>query len=70
MLQVIEYIQFLQEKVNRYESSYNVWNQEPTKMMHWVSSNLYSYIGLKCFVGKQADMSGLASPKHVLGINF
>lgn len=42
MLQVIEYIQFLQEKVNRYESSYNVWNQEPTKMMHWVSSNLYS----------------------------
>lgn len=35
LLEVIEYIQFLQEKVNRYESSYNVWNQEPTKMMHW-----------------------------------
>ncbi|KAH6758514.1 hypothetical protein C2S51_018749 [Perilla frutescens var. frutescens] len=35
LLEVIEYIQFLQEKVNRFESSYNVWNHEPSKMMPW-----------------------------------
>ncbi|KAI3463843.1 hypothetical protein Pfo_020506 [Paulownia fortunei] len=35
LLEVIDYIQFLQEKVNRYESSYNVWNHEPSKMMQW-----------------------------------
>ncbi|CAA0815309.1 Transcription factor BIM1 [Striga hermonthica] len=35
LLEVINYIQFLQEKVNRYESSYcNGWNHEPPKMMH------------------------------------
>ncbi|KAL7153043.1 hypothetical protein ABFS83_04G138600 [Erythranthe nasuta] len=35
LLEVIDYIQFLQEKVNRCESSYNVWNHEPSKMMQW-----------------------------------
>nr|AMP82917.1 transcription factor BIM1 [Catalpa bungei] len=35
LLEVIDYIQFLQEKVNRYESSYNVWNHEPSKMLQW-----------------------------------
>ncbi|KAF5184823.1 Transcription factor bim2, partial [Thalictrum thalictroides] len=35
LLEVIEYIQFLQEKVNRYEVSYQGWNQEPTKLTPW-----------------------------------
>ncbi|KAL2479112.1 Transcription factor BIM1 [Forsythia ovata] len=35
LLEVIEYIQFLQEKVHKYESSYNVWNHEPSKFMQW-----------------------------------
>nr|AKN09624.1 basic helix-loop-helix transcription factor [Salvia miltiorrhiza] len=38
LLEVIEYIQFLQEKVNRYDSSYNIWNHEPAKMMQWDSA--------------------------------
>ncbi|XP_075490821.1 transcription factor BIM1-like isoform X1 [Primulina tabacum] len=32
LLEVIEYIQFLQEKVNKYESSYSVWNHETSKI--------------------------------------
>jgi len=36
-LQVIEYIQFLQEKVQKYEGSYQGWNHEPEKLMPWVS---------------------------------
>lgn len=37
-LQVIEYIQFLREKVHKFEGSYQGWNTEPTKLMRWVSS--------------------------------
>ncbi|KAL3824704.1 hypothetical protein ACJIZ3_020733 [Penstemon smallii] len=40
LLEVIEYIQFLQEKVNKYESSYDVWNHEPAKMMPWRNSEI------------------------------
>ncbi|OMO52576.1 hypothetical protein CCACVL1_29182 [Corchorus capsularis] len=35
LLEVIEYIQFLQEKLNMYEGSYQGWNQEPTKLVPW-----------------------------------
>lgn len=35
-MQVIEYIQFLQEKLQMYEQSYQGWNQEPTKLIPWV----------------------------------
>lgn len=38
-MQVIEYIQFLQEKVQKYEGSYQGWEHEPTKFP-WVI-NLY-----------------------------
>ncbi|KAK6153489.1 hypothetical protein DH2020_013128 [Rehmannia glutinosa] len=40
LLEVIDYIQFLQEKVNRYEGPYNVWNHEPSKMMQWKNSHI------------------------------
>lgn len=33
LLEVIEYIHFLQEKVNRYESPYNAWGHESSKMV-------------------------------------
>ncbi|XP_075479984.1 transcription factor BIM1 isoform X2 [Primulina tabacum] len=33
LLEVIEYIQFLQEKVIKYESSYSVWNHETSKII-------------------------------------
>ncbi|KAI4352362.1 hypothetical protein L6164_006623 [Bauhinia variegata] len=35
LLEVIEYIQFLQEKLQLYEQSYQGWNQEPTKLVPW-----------------------------------
>lgn len=38
LLQVIEYVQFLQEKVQKYEGSYQGWSSEPTKLMPWVRS--------------------------------
>ncbi|KAM1187715.1 hypothetical protein ACFX2J_023609 [Malus domestica] len=39
LLEVIEYIQFLQEKVNLYEGSYQGWSPEPTKLVPWKSHN-------------------------------
>ncbi|XP_024024838.1 transcription factor BIM1 isoform X3 [Morus notabilis] len=35
LLEVIEYIQFLQEKVQKYEGSYQGWNNEPAKLLPW-----------------------------------
>ncbi|KAI3513314.1 hypothetical protein L1887_20644 [Cichorium endivia] len=35
LLEVIEYIQFLQEKVNKYEDTCRGWNNEPPTMMPW-----------------------------------
>ncbi|KAG2667153.1 hypothetical protein I3760_15G097900 [Carya illinoinensis] len=35
LLEVIEYIQFLQEKVQKYEGPYQGWNHEPEKLMPW-----------------------------------
>ncbi|KAE8659369.1 hypothetical protein F3Y22_tig00116962pilonHSYRG00186 [Hibiscus syriacus] len=35
LLEVIEYIQFLQEKLQMYEGSYPGWSQEPTKIITW-----------------------------------
>ncbi|GER31886.1 basic helix-loop-helix (bHLH) DNA-bindingsuperfamily protein [Striga asiatica] len=39
LLEVIEYVQFLQEKVNRYEGSYQPWSSEPVKLMPWRNSH-------------------------------
>ncbi|OEL28476.1 Transcription factor BIM2, partial [Dichanthelium oligosanthes] len=39
LLEVIEYIRFLQEKVQKYEVSHPEWNQENAKIMPW--SNIY-----------------------------
>ncbi|KAK7295548.1 hypothetical protein RJT34_18458 [Clitoria ternatea] len=35
LLEVIEYIQFLQEKLQIYEQTCEGWNQEPTKLIPW-----------------------------------
>ncbi|XP_043701754.1 transcription factor BIM2-like [Telopea speciosissima] len=39
LLEVIEYIQFLHEKVHKYEQLYPGWNPEPTKLTPWRSSH-------------------------------
>jgi len=36
LLEVIEYIQFLQEKLNVYEGPYHDWSKEPKKLIPWV----------------------------------
>ncbi|KAF1864012.1 hypothetical protein Lal_00031165 [Lupinus albus] len=36
LLEVIEYVQYLQEKVQKYEGSYPGWSPEPSKLMPWV----------------------------------
>ncbi|XP_042397763.1 transcription factor BIM2-like isoform X1 [Zingiber officinale] len=43
LLEVIEYIQFLQEKVQKYESSFPGWNQENPKLMPWVKVYFRSF---------------------------
>lgn len=35
LLEVIEYIQFLQDKLQMYEGSYEGWSQEPAKLLPW-----------------------------------
>ncbi|KAL4283623.1 hypothetical protein GQ457_16G031420 [Hibiscus cannabinus] len=35
LLEVVEYIQFLQEKLQKYEGSNQGWNHEPSKLMPW-----------------------------------
>ncbi|XP_039795593.1 transcription factor BIM2-like isoform X2 [Panicum virgatum] len=39
LLEVIEYIRFLQEKVQKYEATFPEWNQENAKTLPW--SNMY-----------------------------
>ncbi|CAK8537099.1 unnamed protein product [Lathyrus sativus] len=39
LLEVIEYVQYLQEKVQKYEGSYQGWSQEPSKLMPWRNSH-------------------------------
>ncbi|KAK7275039.1 hypothetical protein RIF29_16145 [Crotalaria pallida] len=39
LLEVIEYVQYLQEKVQKYEGSYPGWNPEPSKLMPWRNSH-------------------------------
>ncbi|XBI81849.1 hypothetical protein VPH35_090665 [Triticum aestivum] len=39
LLEVIEYIRFLQEKAQKYEASFPEWNQENAKLLPW--SNMY-----------------------------
>ncbi|CAI9761822.1 unnamed protein product [Fraxinus pennsylvanica] len=39
LLEVIQYVQFLQEKLQKYEGSYQSWSSEPTKLMPWRNSH-------------------------------
>ncbi|KAE9605017.1 putative transcription factor bHLH family [Lupinus albus] len=39
LLEVIQYIHFLQEKLQIYEQSYEGWNQEPMKLIPWRNHN-------------------------------
>ncbi|KAM1633226.1 hypothetical protein ACFXTN_010314 [Malus domestica] len=47
LLEVIEYVQYLQEKIHKYEGSYQGWSPEPTKLMPWRNSHwrVQSFVG-------------------------
>ncbi|XP_061986204.1 transcription factor BIM2-like [Populus nigra] len=47
LLEVIEYVQHLQEKVQKYEGPYQGWSPEPAKLMPWRNSHwrLQSSVG-------------------------
>ncbi|XP_057543109.1 transcription factor BIM2 isoform X2 [Amaranthus tricolor] len=47
LLEVIEYVQLLQEKVQKFEGSYQGWSAEPTKLMPWRHSHwrVQSFLG-------------------------
>ncbi|KAG6500736.1 hypothetical protein ZIOFF_040586 [Zingiber officinale] len=61
LLEVIEYIQFLQEKVQKYESSFPGWNQENPKLMPWRALK-FSYSQVN-----QIPIDGLPDPSQVIG---
>ncbi|XP_022726332.1 transcription factor BIM2-like isoform X2 [Durio zibethinus] len=47
LLEVIEYVQFLQAKVQKYEGSYQGWSSEPMKLMPWRKNHwrVQSFVG-------------------------
>ncbi|XP_059448145.1 transcription factor BIM2 [Corylus avellana] len=47
LVEVIDYVQYLQEKVQKYEGSYQGWSSEPTKLMPWRNSHwrVQSFVG-------------------------
>ncbi|KAL3654330.1 hypothetical protein CASFOL_004011 [Castilleja foliolosa] len=44
MNEVIQYVQYLQEKVQKYEGSYQPWSSEPTKLMPWRNSHWRNFV--------------------------
>ncbi|XP_058228017.1 transcription factor BIM1 isoform X3 [Rhododendron vialii] len=67
LLEVIEYIQFLQEKVDKYEGSYQGWNQEPPKLMPWQKNNQSSVDG---FVDQSQATNSGSGPKLMFAAKF
>ncbi|KAJ3678359.1 hypothetical protein LUZ60_002162 [Juncus effusus] len=79
LLEVIEYVKFLQEKVTKYEATYPEWNPESSKLMPW-SNNRVSTEGISdispamrngsasayTFSGKFVDNSVPVTPSPVL----
>ncbi|KAE8661460.1 Transcription factor BIM2 [Hibiscus syriacus] len=58
LLEVIEYVQFLQEKVTKYEGSYHGWSSEPTKLTPWRNSHWR----VQSFVGQPQAMKNDSGP--------
>ncbi|XP_058183765.1 transcription factor BIM2-like isoform X2 [Rhododendron vialii] len=58
LLEVIEYVQYLQEKVQKYEGSYQGWRMEPTKLMPWRNSHWH----VQSLVGPTQAVKNDSSP--------
>nr|QOJ43689.1 bHLH transcription factor [Dracaena cambodiana] len=65
LLEVIEYIRFLQEKVHKYESSYPGWSDENAKLMPWVKVYFRSF-WKNARSNRQIPGDGTADPSQVI----
>ncbi|KAK8356161.1 hypothetical protein V6Z12_A05G337200 [Gossypium hirsutum] len=66
LLEVIEYVQYLQEKVKKYEGSYQEWNSEPAKLMPWRNSHWR----VQSFVGQQQAVKNGSDPGSAFAGKF
>ncbi|KAL0463697.1 UNVERIFIED_CONTAM: Transcription factor BIM2 [Sesamum latifolium] len=65
-MQVIQYVQFLQEKVQKYEGSYQPWSSEPTKLMPWRNSHWR----VQSFVGQAQTVKNGSGPGSIFPGRF
>ncbi|XP_029121925.1 transcription factor BIM2 isoform X7 [Elaeis guineensis] len=65
LLEVIEYIRFLQEKVQKYESSYLGWNQDNANLMPWVKVYFRSF-WKNARNNNQSTGDGVSDPSQVI----
>lgn len=66
LLEVIEYVQYLQEKVQKYEGSYQGWSPEPTKLMPWRNSHWR----IQNFVGHPQSLKNGSGPGSTFSGRF
>nr|XP_029116532.1 transcription factor BIM2 isoform X3 [Elaeis guineensis] len=65
LLEVIEYIRFLQEKVQKYESSIPGWSQDNTKLMPWVKVYFRSF-WKNARNNNESPGDGISDPSQVM----
>ncbi|KAE8732049.1 Transcription factor BIM2 [Hibiscus syriacus] len=66
LLEVIEYVQDLQDKVKKYEGSYQEWNSEPIKLVPWRNSHWH----VQSFVGQQQAIKNGSGPGSAFAGKF
>ncbi|KAK4567918.1 hypothetical protein RGQ29_003621 [Quercus rubra] len=66
LLEVIEYIQFLQEKVHKYEGSYQGWSHEPAKLMPWRNNHRPA----ESYVDQSRGVNSASAPALVFAGKF
>ncbi|KAM2487536.1 hypothetical protein ACFX1W_039450 [Malus domestica] len=66
LLEVIEYIQFLQERVNKYEGPYQGWNHDPAKLMPWINNHKLK----ESYCVQSRGMNGVSGPALPFAAKF
>ncbi|KAM1036206.1 hypothetical protein ACFX13_039987 [Malus domestica] len=66
LLEVIEYIQFLQERVNKYEGPYQGWNHDPAKLMPWINNHKLK----ESYRDQSRGMNGVSGPALPFAAKF
>ncbi|KAM1322957.1 hypothetical protein PS2_015436 [Malus domestica] len=64
--QVVEYIQFLQERVNKYEGSCQGWNPDPAKLMPWRNNHKLR----ESYCDQSRGMNGGSAPALAFAATF